>query len=135
MPEILAEAARVIEDRIADIDEQLTRFNTLRSERAELAAALRRLQPKEKRTNGSVNGAPSLKTVLRQVFDSDKKAELTITDVLSAVELAGWKSGAADPECDHPNDVRPTRARWRAQATARRNLQGMTERSTGRGAR
>lgn len=95
----IQQAAQVLRNRINEIDRHLEQYDTIRAERRQIEAALRKLCPEQKKTRATTNGtrAPSLKNVLRKVFAADPKAELNITDITSEVELAGWSSAAVDP--------------------------------------
>lgn len=104
MTDVVAEAITMIEERIADIGEELEKYDALRAEKRDLEKTLAKLRPPAPKPKGEVgapgtrpDGKPSIKARLILIFEDDPDTEKTVTDVQSELELQGWTTNAADP--------------------------------------
>lgn len=105
MTDAIADAAAILEDRLAAIDRELAEQNDLRDERRQLASALQKLRPAKRKAKPVVDDAgPTVSARILAVVATDTRAEWTLTDLLSALELAGWKTASSNPM----QVVRPT---------------------------
>lgn len=98
MTDAIGDAAAILEERIAAIDRELAEQNDLRDERRLVEAALRKLRPAKRKTKPVGAELTTSERILAVVAAAhDPKAEWTLTDLISALELAGWKTASSNP--------------------------------------